>query len=382
VSSIPAAQRDYYEVLGVPRDADAPAIKDAFRKLALRYHPDRNKEPGAEDRFKEIAEAYAVLSDPKKRAAYDAGGFARVSGLTPEDLFANIDFEDLLGGLSFDWGGGLFDRFFGRRRRAGPARGADVEVMLEIPLERVLTGGEETVTVGRAELCAACAGSAAEPGTSPRACGACEGTGRHVASTRERGVTFQHITTCTSCGGQGRIIDTPCRSCGGRGEVQRADTLSVTVPPGVEDGTVLRIPRRGLPSRDTSGSAGDLLVVVRTAADPRFERAGADLARADAVNVADAVLGTTLDVPTLEGMTTVSVPPGTQPGAVLRLRGKGLPVFGGRRRGDLYLRLHITVPESLTAEERQLWERLRALRRKPRARPHARAAVGGQGNGR
>lgn len=380
MSPIPTAQRDYYEVLDVPRDGDPPTIKDAFRTLALRYHPDRNKEPGAEERFKEIAYAYAVLSDPKKRAEYDAGGFARISGFTAEDLFGGIDFEDLLGGLGFDWGGGLFDRFVGRRRRAGPTRGGDFEAMLEVPLERLVTGGEETVTLDRPAPCAACGGSAAEPGSSPRACATCDGTGRRVTSTRERGVTFQHITTCAACAGQGRIIDTPCRSCGGRGEVQRKETLSVTVPPGLEEGAVLRVPRRGLPSHDRGGASGDLLVVVRSAPDPRFERSGADLVRAVAVSVADAVLGATLDVPTLEGMIRVTVPPGTQSGAVLRLRGKGLPVFGGRRRGDLYVRLDVTVPERIAVEERRLWERLRALERKAHGPPSARAAAGAEGN--
>jgi molecular chaperone DnaJ len=351
-----AAQRDYYEVLGVPRDAEPAAIKDAFRRLALKYHPDRNKEPGAEERFKEIAEAYAVLSDPKKRRDYDAGGFARVAGLSPEDLFGGIDLDDLLGGWGL--GGGLFDRFF--RRRAGPPRGEDIEALLEVPLERVMGGGEETVRIRRPAACSACAGTGARAGTTPRRCERCQGTGQHVSRRQEGGVMFQQITPCAPCRGAGRIIDQPCPECGGRGEVEREETLTVKVPAGVEEGMVLRVAGHGLPSPEPRGRPGDLLVVVRSAPDSRFERAGADLWRVESVPVAEAVLGVTREVPTLDGRATVAIPPGTQPGAVLRLRGKGLPRFGEPRRGDLYLRVRVEVPDRLDADERRLWEQLRA----------------------
>ncbi len=351
-------------MLGVPREADAAAIKDAFRKLALRYHPDRNKEPDAEERFKEIAEAYAILSDPKKRAEYDAHGFAGVAGFTPEDLFGRIDLEGLFGGLGWDIrGGGLFDRFF-RRRPAGPPRGENLEVMLAVPLERVASGGDETVHVRRLAACPACRGSGAKPGTSTRQCSACRGTGQHVVSRHEAGVMFQTITSCQACGGRGRTIDQPCADCGGRGEAEREEALTVKIPAGVEEGTALRVPGRGLPSPEPGGRPGDLLVVVRTAPDPRFERDGADLWRTDAISVADAVLGTSLETATLDGPATVTVPPGTQPDAVLRLRGKGLPEFGSARRGDLYVRLRVEIPARVAAEERKLYEQLRALGRK------------------
>jgi molecular chaperone DnaJ len=360
---MPTTSRDYYEVLGVPRDADQKAIKDAFRTLALQYHPDRNKEPGAEERFKEIAEAYAVLADPQKRAAYDAGGVAGVRGFSPEDLFSGIDFEDIFGGLGFDFGGGgLFDRFFRRQRRpAGPPRGQDLEVELEVPLARVATGGEETVHFRHPAVCAPCHGSGAQAGTTPRRCDACHGTGQHVTSRRESGITFQQITTCPTCHGRGTIIDTPCSECQGRGEVTREETLTVTIPIGVEEGMALRIPGRGLPSREASGTPGDVFVVVRSAPDPRFARRGADLWHEETVPAVEAILGTDLDVPTLDGPTTVAVPPGTQPDTVLRLRGKGLPEFGGDRRGDLYVRLRVHIPERLSAAERNLYEQVRAL---------------------
>lgn len=351
-------------MLGVPREADAAAIKDAFRTLALRYHPDRNKEPDAEERFKEIAEAYAILSDPKKRAEYDARGFAGVAGFTPEDLFGRIDLEGLFGGLGWDFGGGgLFDRFF-RRRPPGPPRGENLEVMLEVPLELVASGGDETVRVSRLDACPACHGAGAKAGTSPRQCSACRGTGQYVASRREADVMFQTITTCRTCGGRGRTVDQPCPDCGGRGEAEREEALTVRIPVGVEEGTALRVPGRGLPSREPGGRPGDLFVVVRTAPDPRFERDGADLWHTDAISVADAVLGTSLETATLDGHATVTVPPGTQPDVVLRLRGKGLPEFGGERRGDLYVRLRVQIPARVGAEERKLYEQLRALGRK------------------
>ncbi len=353
-------QRDYYEVLGVPRDADQKAIKDAFRKLALQYHPDRNKVPGAEERFKEIAEAYAVLSDPGKRADYDARGFAGVAGFSPEDLFGGVDVEDLFGGLGFDFGGGLFDRFF-RRRPAGPPRGANVEVELVVPLERVASGGDEPVRIRHPVSCPTCHGSGAKPGTQPRPCGACGGRGRHVTARRRGGVSLQQVTPCRTCSGAGTIIDQPCADCSGRGEVDREETLTVKIPVGVEEGVALRVPGHGMPSPRPGGAPGDLFVVVHSAPDPRFERHGADLWRVETISVADAVLGARVDVPTLDGRATVTIPPGTQPDAVLRLRGKGLPEFGGGRRGDLNLRVRLRVPDRLSKEERELYERLRAL---------------------
>jgi molecular chaperone DnaJ len=284
---MPTASRDYYEILGVARDEDQKTIKDAFRTLALKYHPDRNKAPDAEGRFKEIAEAYAVLSDPKKRAEYDARGLAGVGGLSAEDLFGGIDFDDIFGGLGFDFdlgadregawrGGGLFDRFF-RRRRAGPQRGGNLEVELEIPLDRVVTGGEETVHLARPQTCAACKGTGAKPGTSPRSCEACHGIGQHRQTEQRGDVAFTRVTTCANCRGAGKIIEEFCPECRGRGEIERDETLTVKIPVGVEDGMALRIPGHGLPGQAIGGTPGDLFVVVRSAPDSRFERRGADL---------------------------------------------------------------------------------------------------------
>jgi molecular chaperone DnaJ len=357
-------QRDYYEVLGVPRDADEKKIKNAFRTLALKYHPDRNKEPDAEEKFKEIAEAYAVLSDPKKRAAYDSSGFAGVAGVSPEDLFGGINFDEIFGGrgFGFDFGGeNFFDRFLHRR---GPRRGEDLAVELEIPLEHVMTGGEETVRVARLELCPDCKGSGAQAGTQPRPCKTCKGTGRKIAARREGGIMVQQITTCPECDGRGQFIDTPCPKCDGRGEVEREEKLTVKIPAGVEDGMTLRAPGRGAASEDPQGKPGDLLVIVHSKPDPRFERRGEHLWRSETIEVADAALGTSLKVPTLDGEASVKVPPGTQPDAILRLKGKGLPRFGGSGRGDLFLRFQVHVPERLSLEEQKLYQRLQALARK------------------
>jgi molecular chaperone DnaJ len=365
----PAAQRDYYEVLGVPKDADAKTIKDAFRKLALKYHPDRNKEPGAEERFKEIAAAYAVLSDPKKRAEYDSHGFAGVADFTQEDLFSGINFEDIFGGFDFGLGGGgLFERFFGGgrgRRHAGPARGSNVEVDLTVPLARIASGGEEQIRFTRPQTCPACHGTRAAAGTTPRKCEACGGSGRQTRretrKEKEGSVLIQHVSVCPVCAGQGEFIDKPCPTCGGSGSTFAEERLTVNVPLGAEEGMALRIPGKGMPAEEAGGTPGDLYVVVRSATDPRFERDGADLWRVESISVADAALGTELTVPTLDGTASAKVPPGTQPDTVLRLRGKGLPEFGGRAHGDLYLRLRVHVPEHLSGAQKEAFERLREL---------------------
>ncbi len=358
-----AERRDYYEVLGIPRDADEKTIKDAFRQLALKFHPDRNKEPGASDRFKEIAEAYAVLSDPKKRAEYDARGYAGVAGFSPEDLFGGINFEDIFGGLGFDFGGpSIFDRL--SRRRGAARQGESLEVTVSIPLERVLTGGEETVRLSRPATCQVCQGSGAKAGTKPRTCVRCGGSGQLVRSQRKGGVSLQQITTCPECAGRGSIIDTPCPECGGKGRVSREEALTVRIPVGVEEGMVLRVPGHGWPAARSGLPPGDLFVAVRTADDPRFERHGRDLYRVETIEVADAVLGTSIDVPTLDDQVAVDVPAGTQPNSMLRLRGKGLPRFGGGGRGDLYVRVQVHIPERLSERQRLLFEQVRSAGRR------------------
>ncbi|MHC4952586.1 MAG: DnaJ C-terminal domain-containing protein [Planctomycetota bacterium] len=360
-----AEKRDYYEVLDVPRDADDRAIKSRFRELALKYHPDRNKEPGAEAKFKEIAEAYAVLSDPKKRAEYDARGMAGVAGFSPDDLFGGIDFETLFDGHGFDFGlgeaGGPFGGLFGSRRRRGPVQGANIEVDVRVPLDMIATGGEETVRYARPTECPGCHGSGAEPGTEPQSCKACDGTGRLSRTERKTGVFFQQFTTCASCGGRGTVIEKPCSRCRGRGQVEEHESVTVKIPPGIEERIALRVPGRGMPSSEPGGPTGDLFVVVRSDPDPRFVRRGADLWHTEMISVSDAALGAKREVPTLDGTARVTIPEGTQPEEVLRLRGKGLPVFGSADRGDLYLVIRIRIPDRLSRRERELYRRLREL---------------------
>jgi len=375
---MPEQQRDYYEVLGVERDADAKTIKNAFRKLALKYHPDRNKSPDAEERFKEIAEAYAILSDPEKRKKYDAGGFAGVADFSAEDLFGGIDFGDIFGdmGFGFDFGrhagGGIFDRFFHHQR--GPERGRDLEVQVMVSLDMINEGGEQSVRLGHPMVCEACHGTGAEAGTSARTCESCGGSGQKVISrkeTKDKGsVMFQQITVCPACHGKGVFIDHPCKQCHGSGQVEKEESLKVKIPRGAEEGMALRIAGHGLPADKQGLPPGDLYVIVRTAPDERFQRLGADLWRTEIISVADAVLGTEIEVPTLKNSITVKVPAGTQQDEVLRLRGKGLPYFEGSSKGDLKLRMQIEIPTHLSDEERQLYQQLQQLGKKYASKKH------------
>jgi len=356
-----ASERDLYEVLGVAHDADDKAIKSAYRALAMKVHPDRNTSPDAEDKFQELANAYAILHDPEKRRMYDARGHAGVAGFSPEDLYGGIDFEDIFGGLGFGFGGGggSFDSLF--RGHAGPRHGANIATEIMVPLETILTGGKEIVRAAHPMRCGDCGGSGLAQGAQPRICADCGGSGQQIRSSQRGNVRYQQSTTCPTCRGQGRFIDDPCPACGGRGQVHRQETLSVTIPPGADDGLTLRIAGHGMPAPEATGLPGDLLVVVRTAPDARFERHGANLWRIERAAIAEAVLGAEITAPTLEGGIKVRIPPGTQPGSVLRVRGKGLPVAGRSGRGDLLLRIEVDVPTALSDAERRLYEQLRDL---------------------
>lgn len=363
-------QQDYYEVLGVGRDADKKTIKNAFRKLALKYHPDRNKSPDAEERFKEIAEAYAILSDPDKRRQYDSGGFAGVADFSTEDLFSGIDFGDIFGdmGFGFEFGqhrsGGIFDHLFQHQHR-GPTPGRDLEVRVMVSLDTINSGGEELVHLGHPVSCEACHGTGAEKGSSPRTCDSCGGSGKKVVSrkeTRDKGsVMFQQVSVCPVCHGKGSFIDKPCKICNGTGQIEKEESLKVKIPKGAEEGMALRISGHGLPASSPGAPAGNLYVIVHSKADSRFQRLGADLWRTQSLTIADAVLGTEIEVPTLEKSISVKVPAGTQHDEVLRLRGKGLPYFSGSSRGDLKLRMQIIIPTTINDEERRLFEQLREL---------------------
>jgi molecular chaperone DnaJ len=350
--------RDYYEVLGVPRDADIKTIKDTFRQLARRYHPDISTEPGAEQRFKEIAEADGVLSDPARRASYDAQGSAGLAGTTAEDLWGGIDFADIFGSGAAAFGG-LFERLFGPAA-ASPPRGADVRLDLVISLQEVLTGGKQMVTIRRPGLCPQCAGSGSQPGTAPRRCPGCGGTGQRAAASRHGPLMVRQLITCPECDGQGRVIDQPCPACAASGKALREDNVTLRIPPGIPDGATLRLAGHGMPSPIPGGPPGDAYLSIHTRADPRFIRAGADLRSELHIQAPDAALGVTSDIPVPEGQARIRIPPGTQPGSVLRLQGKGLPRYGGHGRGSLDVTVIPDIPRQLSPRQRQLYEQLRA----------------------
>jgi molecular chaperone DnaJ len=340
--------RDYYEVLGVPRNASEQEVKSAYRKLALKHHPDRN--PGdrqAEERFKEAAEAYGVLGDPEKRRRYDAYGHAGVGGAAAgfdPTIFA--DFSDILG----DFFG--FGDVFGRRR--GPRRGSDLRYNLEISFEEAAFGTETQIRIPRAEACPECSGSGAAAGTKPTTCPTCRGAGQ---------VTFQQgffsvARTCSHCRGAGRIVAEPCKKCDGAGHVAAERTLQIKIPPGVDSGSQLRIGGEG-EAGALGGPPGDLYVVLRVAEHEFFKRDGTNLFCEMPVSVPQAALGATLEVPTLGGgKTRLAVPEGTQSGTVLRVKGQGIPALGGRGRGDLHVLVRVVVPKHLSSEQRRLFEQL------------------------
>lgn len=349
-------KRDFYEVLGVPRDASDEDIRRAFRRLARQYHPDVNSESGAEERFKEVNEAYEVLSDPERRQRYDAFGHAGLEGVLAPDFAAGFGaFTD------------LFDSFFGtdlRRRRRGPARGADVRIELDIDLLEAVHGGERRVRVPREDVCGRCRGERAEPGTARARCGTCGGAGEVRSVRSSLFGRIVNVSTCPACDGAGETIPTPCRQCGGSGREEVVQDLTITVPPGIDDGQQLRVSgRREAGAR--GGETGDLYVRVRVLPHPLFERRGPHLTYELRLSPALAALGGDVEVPTVDGAERLRIPPGTQHGAVLRLRGKGVPRLGGGARGDQLVVASIVVPTKLSARERKLWQELRAASAEP-----------------
>ncbi|BAF59060.1 DnaJ-class molecular chaperone [Pelotomaculum thermopropionicum SI] len=347
------AKRDYYEVLGVSRNASAEEIKKAYRRLARQYHPDANPDDkDAEAKFKEISEAYMVLSDPEKRANYDRFGHAGVNG----QGFGGFEGFGGFGGFA-DFGGlgDIFDMFFGSggRRRAGPERGADIRMELELTLNEAAFGLEREIKVPRVEICGTCGGSGAAAGTKPRTCPACGGTGQvQYAQSTPFGRIVQS-RTCDRCRGAGQFIEKPCPTCRGTGQVRRTRSIKVKVPPGVDSGSRLRLAGEG-EAGTRGGPPGDLYVYIQVKPHPVFARDGDDIICEVPVSFVQAALGDELEVPTLEGSTRLRIPEGTQTGTVFRLRGKGVPRLDGFGRGDQHVRIKVVTPTKLSEKQKAL----------------------------
>lgn len=356
------AKKDYYQVLGVPRDAAPEQIKKAYRQLALKHHPDRN--PGskeAEERFKEAAEAYSVLADSEKRSVYDRFGHDGLrgegyQGFSGFDSSVFEDFEDILGNLfGFSFG----DLFGGRERGRGSrrSRGRDLALEVEIGLEEAAAGVEREIKISRAETCPACKGSKRKPGTTAASCPTCGGRGQ----VRYQQGFFTMARTCPQCQGGGEINASPCESCQGKGHVKEKRALKVRIPAGVDDGSRLRLVGEG-EAGDQGMPAGDLYVVTRVRKHPFFERDGNDLACEITLSFTQAALGARIEIPTLEGSEVLKVAAGTQPGEIIRLKGKGVQDVGGRRKGDLFVKVLVKTPENLSKEQKALLGKLAELR--------------------
>jgi len=359
------AKRDYYEVLGVSRNASEEELKKAYRKLALECHPDRN--PGnkeAEERFKECSEAYEVLRDPQKKARYDQFGHAGL-GATPgfEGFdFATFDLSDALRAFMRDFGnfGNVFDEFFGTntaRSRRGYLKGHDLQIRLKLTLEEIADGVEKKIKLKKLEKCHQCNGSGAEKGTSKSTCPKCQGTGQVRRVSRSLFGEFINVTVCNQCGGEGAVIDQPCTACRGEGRVEGVSTIAVKIPPGVTTGNYIQL--RGVGNAGPRGGpSGDVIVLIEEQEHPILQRHGDDVVHEILISFTQAALGDEITVPTLDGNVNLKIPPGTQPGKIFRLKGKGIPHIHGYGKGDELVRVSVWVPTHLGSEEKKLLKEL------------------------
>jgi molecular chaperone DnaJ len=357
-----ATKRDYYEILGVQRNATAEQIKDAYRTLALKYHPDRNKEKDAEEKFKEISEAYAVLSDSEKRAAYDQYGHAGFDQrYSQEDIFRNANFEDIFREFGFSFGGSgspfedmVFSSMFGGAQRRNRGRGADLRYDIYITLEEAAKGVSKEISFSHSKACERCKGSGAEPGSRLTGCAKCGGQGQ-VRASRRMGPfgSFTSITTCPSCAGRGQKPGKECRDCGGSGAAESEEKLSVDIPAGVDTGSRLRL--SGMGERGAS-SPGDLYVFINVKPHPVFTREDGDIRLDAPIGFAQSALGAEIEVPTLWGKAKLKVPAGTQTHTVFRMKGEGMP--SGRGKGDQYVRVIVRTPTNLSDKQKKALQEL------------------------
>jgi molecular chaperone DnaJ len=351
--------RDFYEILGVPRDASEDELKKAYRKLAMEYHPDRSKAPDAEAKFKELAEAYEVLRDPQKRAAYDRYGPAGLSGGAGPQGFSHIDLSEALNIFMRDFGGfGGFESLFGGGRSPSEVRrGQDVRVTVRLTLAEVATGAKRAIKLRTLVRCEHCGGSGSASGTKPATCATCAGSGEVRRATRSVFGQFVSVSPCPTCAGEGVVIQSPCEVCRGEGRVKGDRSVQVEVPPGVSSNNYITLRGQGA-AGPRNGPHGDLVVMLEVKEDDTWERHGEDLIHNLAISFSQAALGARMTVPSPWGDEPVEVPPGTQSGTMLRLKGKGLPRLGRNGNGDLSVRLHVWTPETLNEEQRRLFHEL------------------------
>ena len=375
--------RDYYETLGVSRNAEQDEIKRAYRKLARKYHPDVNKEPGAEETFKEVSRAYEVLSEPEVRARYDRFGEAGVGGAAAGAGAGGFqDFQDM-GGFA-----DIFESFFngfsgpqGQQRRRGPMQGDDLRLNLKLDFKEAVFGGEKEIKISHLETCTTCDGSGAKPGTRPRTCSTCSGAGQVRRATRTPFGIFNQVSTCPTCDGTGEVVEERCETCGGNGQKQTNKKLKITVPAGVENGTRLRVSGEGDAGK-RNGKPGDLYVYLVVNEDSKFKREGINILSDLKVSYLQAILGCELDIETVDGAVSLQVPPGTQPNTVLSLDNRGVPRLGNPvSRGNHLITVKVDIPTKLKGEERDLLVKLAETRGESVGKGKKEGFLGGLFNG-
>ncbi len=353
---------DYYEVLGVARDADKEEMKRAYRRLARKYHPDVNREAGAEERFKEINRAYEVLSEPETKARYDRFGEAGVSGAGAAGYsdFGDVGFADIFESFFSGFGGGMGQQT--ARRRNSPVRGDDLRLDLKLEFREAVFGGEKEIRIPHLETCNVCTGNGAKPGTRPRTCTTCSGSGQVRRATRTPFGSFTQVSVCPTCNGNGEMIEDKCEACGGAGRKQETKKLKITIPPGVDNGTRLRVSKEG-DAGLRGGPGGDLYVYLFIEEDAEFQRDGINILSEIKISYLQAILGCRLEVNTVDGPVELTIPAGTQPSTVLTLESHGVPKLGNPvSRGDHLITILIDIPNRITPDERELLEKLAKIK--------------------
>ncbi|RBQ22872.1 Chaperone protein DnaJ [Candidatus Methanobinarius endosymbioticus] len=352
-----AEKRDYYDILGIEKGAEGKEIKKAYRELAMKHHPDVSDDEEATEKFKEISEAYAVLSDEDKRKTYDQYGHAGMDGFSNEDIFRNANFEDIFQGF----GGGfdvnnIFEMFGfggGHSRGGGPQCGSDIYAEIDITLEEAAEDIEKDINIRHDVECSTCHGSKSEPGSNPETCQTCGGTGKVRQVTNTILGQMMKVRPCPECRGKGKIITDPCKACDGKGKVKENNTISIKIPAGVESGSRLRVPGKGNAGY-VGGGYGDLIVLINVKPHKDFEREGPNLYYEKQISFVQASLGDTVDVPTIDGEIELKIPPGTQSESIFRLRNQGMPVMRRNSKGTLYVTVKVVVPQKLNEEQKDL----------------------------